>query len=106
MGRGRMELTEFERMARGISSRWFLLVTLDLRAYVDDSETGGISSVLAGYSAPYDEWMSFNAEWHKALEYFHLEEFKAHDLEQGKKQFKGRKDRPEIRECFVSLICK
>jgi hypothetical protein len=101
-------LTEFERMARGLKCRWFRMVTLDLRAYVDDSETEGTYSVLAGYIGRFDDWVEFDRGWRDSLRKDGLAEFKAHGCEMGNKQFKGyaRGCRRQICERFISRISK
>jgi Protein of unknown function (DUF3800) len=105
-----MSLTPFERMARGLASRWFAMVTLDLRAYVDDSETLGTFSVLAGFVAAYDDWIKFDAKWRQTLREDGLTEFKAHDCEKGQGEFEKYKGyegkRRQICERYVSHICK
>jgi hypothetical protein len=101
-------LTEFERMARGLPCHWFGMVTLDLRAYVDDSETQGTYSVLAAYIGRFDDWVEFDRGWRESLKRDGLEEFKAHDCEMGNEQFKGyaHEYRRQVCERFISRICK
>lgn len=86
------------------------MVSLDIRAYIDDSESVGSYSVLAGYIAPYDAWVKFNADWRRALARDGLTEFKSRNCDSGEGEFRIYKARPgyrrEICERFVSLICR
>jgi hypothetical protein len=65
------------------------MMTLDLRAYVDDSETEGSFSVLASYIGRADDWATFEKDWRVALQRDGLREFKTQHCEMGNGQFTG-----------------
>lgn len=77
---------------------------LDLRAYCDESGTQGLDFCIAGYLAPASEWAKLDEPWKHALEEAGLTEFKMRDCEQGQGLFKGRTDRQELQDHFISLI--
>jgi hypothetical protein len=51
-------------------------VTIDVTAYCDESETPDAVFCIAGYSAPFAEWVALEEPWRRALEIAGRREFK------------------------------
>jgi hypothetical protein len=81
---------------------------LGITAYCDESydEVGTGVFVTAGYVATLGQWLDLSSHWQRALADEGLEEFKASNCEQGRKQFEGwpRERRRECCKRFILLI--
>jgi len=92
------------RVVHPWSSRKRLFAMLELTAYLDESETEHRIHCVAGYWATARAWEGFEALWKARLKALGLAEFHAADCEHGKGEYKGRTDRPAIRESFIEII--
>jgi hypothetical protein len=77
---------------------------LELTAYCDESGTQLRDFCVGGWLAPRTEWEKLEAPWKQALSEAGLPEFKMRDCEMGQGLFKGRVDRRELQERFISLV--
>jgi hypothetical protein len=79
-------------------------MSTELEAYSDDSYEPHNDFVIGGFVGPAVEWLKVEQPWREALQKAGLTEYKARDCEQGDNEFKGRTDRGELQEKFISLI--
>ena len=77
---------------------------LDLTAYSDESGTELRDFCVGGWLAPRSEWEKLKRPWKQALKDADLHEFKMRDCEMGEGLFKGRDNRRELQERFISLV--
>lgn len=79
-------------------------MTLELTAYCDESGTQAHDLIVAGYVAPAVEWLQVEKIWSQVLERAGLHEFKMADCHHGQGEFKGRENRIELRDTFLSVM--
>jgi hypothetical protein len=79
---------------------------LDVHAYLDESETPGSYSVVAGCCQNLQSWTWFDSEWRRVLATYRVPEYKASDCEGGRHTYKclTPEDRKQMTSDLIAVF--